>query len=336
MLSQEAKSLNSDLETAPSPKLREVQRTPGCTKRGPLGDSAKLRRLNELSVSTAFDPIEDIDWDNPDYAVDLDDPIWISSAKSTLTQTQWFKELPKSAQLDLCLDIIAQRFGVGIEFENILQRGLLQFAHHTLPFDSPEFRYCHHEVIEESRHQIMFKMLLERLGRDGEGIPKPWSYLTPMIVRFSTLFPELFFFYVLGGEEPIDHFQRGSIKDKKTIHPLLHRVMQIHVIEETRHLSFAHMFLAQRLKNVSRFGKMTLSRHVPILLRLMINIMLVPSRNLRRKHKIPRAVMKEAFYNNPEFKDELVKCVSNTRAVAKNAGLITPWTKRFWALLGIS
>lgn len=333
MLSQQGalKEENSEEKQVLKPVPNEA---PTRAKRKPMKNAAKLRRLNQLSANTGFDPFTDVDWDAPENQVDPNDPIWIESAKSPLTETEWFKNLSYSKQVDLCFDIIAQRFGVGIDFENILQQGLLRFAN-TLDIDSPEFRYCHHEVIEESRHSVMFQMLLEKMGRKSEGIPRPWKYLTKYIVKFSTYFPELFFFYVLGGEEPIDHFQRSAIKDKKSIHPLLHRVMQIHVIEETRHLSFAHMYLAQRLENVSRFGKRTLSRHVPILLKIMINIMLVPSRNLRRRHQIPSSVIKEAYFRNPEFKKEVAKCVTNTRIVAQNAGLMTPSAKWLWSKLGI-
>ena len=57
----------------------------------------------------------------------------------------------------------------GLVFENILQRGLLEFAM-TLPNDSTEFRYAYHEVIEEAQHTLMFQEFVNRSGLDADGL----------------------------------------------------------------------------------------------------------------------------------------------------------------------
>ena len=301
----------------------------------PLSFLKKVKRLNDISANTGFHPINDIDWDDDAMAVDLRDPIWITSCESYLTQSSWFRGLPQDKQIDLAIDIIAQRFGVGIAFENILQQGLLKIAN-GIPPDSPIFRYIHHEIIEESRHSMMFKLLLQKLEREPGGIPKPWNYYVPFLIQISSFFPELFFFYILGGEEPIDHFQRSSIKNKDNIHPLLHRIMQIHVIEETRHLSFAHLYLEERLPKLSKWKRQRIAYHAPFLLRIMIDIMLVPSKEVRVKHGIPDGVMKECFSKNPEFRGELSKSISNTRRVLQDAGMIYGLPQRIWKRMGIA
>ena len=288
-----------------------------------------IEKLNKISITTGFDPVKDVGWDHLGMEVDLSDERWIDSAQSNLTKTAWFQGLPKDKQINLALDIIAQRFGVGMHFENILQQGLLKFVN-PLSVHEPEFRYIHHEVIEESRHTIMFKMFLDKINRDPGGIPSPWNKLVPWIVGLSTRFPELFFFFILGGEEPIDCFQRSSIKNKESMHPLLYRVMQIHVIEETRHIRFADSFLQQRLPHLSGIKRFMLSTRVPILLKIMIDVMLVPSKDIREAYGIPEDVMHEAYYGNPDFQKDLITCVSNTRRIVDKAGLLTPWSRKLW------
>ena len=64
-----------------------------------------------------------------------------------------------------------------------------------------------------------------------------------------------FFYGVLAGEEPIDHVQKSILRAGDEMHPLLQRIMQIHVAEEARHIGFAHQYLehqAPRLKRHER------------------------------------------------------------------------------------
>ena len=44
----------------------------------------------------------------------------------------------------------------------------------------------------------------------------------------------------LAGEEPIDHIQKDFLRTRATLHPTMSAVMQLHVAEEARHISFAH------------------------------------------------------------------------------------------------
>ena len=57
-----------------------------------------------------------------------------------------------------------------MQFENLLQRGLLSYAF-RLPNGAPEYRYLHHEIIEESQHSLMFQELVNRSGLPVKGMP---------------------------------------------------------------------------------------------------------------------------------------------------------------------
>ena len=76
---------------------------------------------------------------------------------------------------------------------------------------SPEQRYAYHELIEESHHSMMFAEFVRRSGFDVPGLSRNWTRLDRIVVSLGANFPELFFVFVLGGEDPIDHAQRLAL-----------------------------------------------------------------------------------------------------------------------------
>ena len=75
-------------------------------------------------------------------------------------------------QQTIGLHRVCAAFKVGMQFENLLQRGLLAYAC-RLPNGAPEFRYVHHEIIEESQHSLMFQELVNRSGMPVKGMRQP-------------------------------------------------------------------------------------------------------------------------------------------------------------------
>ncbi len=51
---------------------------------------------------------------------------------------------------------------------------------------------------------------------------------------------DTFFMIVISAEEPGDYMQRVILRAGEQVHPLVGRIMAIHVAEESRHISFAH------------------------------------------------------------------------------------------------
>ena len=91
----------------------------------------------------------------------------------------------------------------------------------------------------------MFEEFVNRSGFEIPGLNRVERTGANMVVRMARNFPELFFVFVLAGEDPIDHAQRQTLhRNRADIHPLLRRIMQIHVTEEARHLSFARTICA--------------------------------------------------------------------------------------------
>ena len=67
--------------------------------------------------------------------------------------------------------------------------------------------------------------------------------------------PRRLFIGILAGEEPIDHYQKALLRSDVDIPPAVERVMQIHVAEEARHISFAGEFLHAHLARMGTFQR---------------------------------------------------------------------------------
>src|SRR5438270_476628 len=181
----------------------------------PKDEQAYLRRVERLSTASVekhWEPYIDIEWDDPVMKIDLSDPRWEVPAIDSLGGHPWYKAQSQEVRSGIGLYRFANAAKVGVQFENLLNRGLYTYAF-KLPNGSAEFRYAYHEAIEEGHHGMMFQELVNRTGYDIEGIPPGLRRIAPNVVLLARWFPEAFFFFVLGGEDPIDYVQRKMLVD---------------------------------------------------------------------------------------------------------------------------
>src|SRR5947208_4184832 len=248
-----------------------------------------LGRLSHQSVVKHFDAYADVDWEAAEFRVDPEDPRWELSSDDPLGATAWPPAQSPATRARLGLHLVATKMRIGAQFENALQRGLLEFAF-TLPPGAAEFRYVYHEVIEEGQHSLMFEEFVKRTRLDVGGLGF-WDRLgSRRVVVSARRFPALFFIFVLGGEDPIDHVQRQALRSERPIHPLLKRIMQIHITEEARHLCFARSYLRQRVPQLGRVRRTLLAMRAPAILAVMAQLMMRPSAEIIRTYGIPREV----------------------------------------------
>jgi hypothetical protein len=295
---------------------------------------ALVARLSRQSVVKHFDAYADIAWDSEEFRIDPADPRWELTEDDVLGATSWYRSLPQPARAQLGLHMDATFMKIGLEFEGVLKRGLLEFAA-TLPNGAPEFRYAYHEVIEEAQHSLMFQEFVNRTGFDTPGMSPVLRFLGNRVTQLGRRFPELFFVFVLGGEDPIDHVQRTLLRGGREIHPLLRRVMQIHVTEEARHLCFARHYLKEHVPSLGPLRKLALAVQAPIILGIMAQIMLRPSAHLVRAYRIPPAVIAEAYGKNPRHRTKTLESLRKVRVLCDELGIVTPLTARLWRMLGI-
>src|SRR5437764_5494676 len=293
-----------------------------------------IARLSHQSVVKHFDAYADVPWDDPEYRIDPEDPRWELSDEDPLGATEWYKTQPQGVRARIGLHGIVMAMKIGLQFESVLKRGLLEYAS-TLPNNASEFRYAYHEVIEEAHHSLMFQEFVNRSGLNPPGMPKLMQFGSRGVVKMGRRFPELFFLFVLGGEDPIDYVQRQELRSSKEIHPLLERIMRIHVTEEARHLSFARHYLKRHVPELGPFKRRMLAIRVPFILGSMAGMMLKPSNSMIREYRIPKSVIKEAFDDNPQARQFVKDSIRKVRNLCVELGIVTPISKQLWKAFGI-
>jgi hypothetical protein len=293
-----------------------------------------VARLSRQSVEKHFDAYTDITWDDPDWAIDPSDPRWELPPDAPLAGTEWYRSLPADTRSRLGLHMIVSNMKAGLQFENILERGLLEYAF-ALPDRSPEFRYAYHEVIEESQHSLMFQEFVNRSGLDAAGLTWDLRLGSRAVVQMARRFPAMFFVFVLGGEDPIDHVQRTTLRSGRDLHPLLERIMRIHVTEEARHLSFARQYLRHHVPQLSAWRRRALMVQAPVVLATMASVMMRPPRHIVRAYDIPTDVIREAYGPRTPSRDQVRESLRKVRSLLVDLGLVTRGTKRLWRAFDI-
>ena len=130
-----------------------------------------LNTLSEGSVRRNFNPYTDIDWDSPEFAVTDNDPRWILPTTDPLGRHPWYQAQSEERKIEIGMWRQANVAKVGLHFESILIRGLMNYAF-WVPNGSPEYRYCLHESVEECNHTMMFQEMVNRIGADVPGMPR--------------------------------------------------------------------------------------------------------------------------------------------------------------------
>ncbi|MFF0492485.1 AurF N-oxygenase family protein [Nocardia sp. NPDC003482] len=311
--------------------LSETRRT------DPFGPDYRetLQALSEGSVRRNFDPYLDIDWDAPEYAIDPDDPRWVLDPEiDPLGATRWYRELPLERRIEIGKWRIANAIKVGAAFESVLIRGMMQYIM-KLPNGSAEFRYCLHEMTEECNHIQMFQELVNRIGVDVPGMRPIFRALSPFIGVAGGYAHVILFIGILGGEEPIDHYQKALIRAGGRIPDAVHRTMEIHIAEEARHISFAHEYLTVHIRRLGPGRKAVCAIAFPLAMRWLAGEIMAPPRSFARQFDIPREVIREAFWRAPHSKRVLAGYFDDVRKLADDLGLRTPAARLLWRALGI-
>ncbi|MFB4317842.1 diiron oxygenase [Actinomadura sp. 21ATH] len=292
-----------------------------------------IDRLNKASVDKHWEAYVDIPWDDPELQIDPNDPRWILGEMDQLGRTEWYRSQPVEIQAQIGLWRVATAMKIGLQFENLLKRGLLNYAY-WLPNGRPEFRYVYHETTEECHHGMMFQEFVNRTKMPIRGMPRALTTLAQVAPWIPLVNTELFFIFVLGGEDPIDYVQRKNLKGGHIKHPLEEMIMKIHIAEEARHISFARHYLKHRVPNLSKGRRRAIGIASPLILGWMARIMLSPPGPMVKRFNIPPEVVREAYKDGAHM-DEVSDSVGKVRDLMFELGLITPVNRRLWKALGI-
>jgi hypothetical protein len=292
-----------------------------------------LDRLNRLSLSNRHDAYDDVAWDEPGYEVWNIEGLLDTPRHDPLFDTAWYRARSDADKARFACYRAASQMKVGWQFENILQQGLLRMATDQ-ENGSKAFRYLHHEIIEESQHTLMFQEFVDRSGLPVRGMGQPWRAIgRPLTLAHRWPEPAFFFTFVLGGEEPVDHMQRLWLK-QGIGHPLIERIVKIHVAEEARHISFARHYLGQQVPKMNVVARRALAIHAPLTLAVMASIMLEPAPDVRRHVGLPDEVVRDAFRTD---KGRVLRAqsVAKIQRLWEDLDLMTATSVRLWKKVGL-
>ena len=146
----------------------------------------------------------------------------------------------------------------------------------------------------------------------------------------------MFFLIVLNNKDPIDYVQRQLLGSGRAVHPLLRRVMQIHVTEEARHLCFARAYLRVRVPQLRPVRRQIMAMLAPLVLGATAREMLDPPTVIVRTYQIPRTVVERDYRNSPIQRERLRTSLSKVRALCEQLDLVTPAARRIWRATGIA
>jgi hypothetical protein len=292
-----------------------------------------LRTLSQASLDQRFEAFRDIAWDDPEMQVEEGDERFVLTDADEIGRHPWYKALPRERQIEIGRYRYAQIAKVGRQFEQILVAGVM---HHLIRMgnNNPEFRYAMHEVTEETHHIQMFQESVNRSGADVFGASRRWTRVAPLVTSAGAWFPELFFVGILAGEEPIDHLQK-SIMRAGGSHPIIDRIMQIHIAEEARHIGFAHAYLEHHWPRMSRRKQRVLKVLFPIVMRVLCDVIMVPSKEDRRAMGIPDDVARQIWWESPESRKLLRDLFGDVRMLVDGLGIRMGPARSIWRRLGI-
>ncbi len=197
--------------------------------------ATKATQLIAASQRMTLDPFTEVDWSIP-----IDDSAYhLPPDKLPLFGTAQWEGMTGLQRREYSRHECAALCAAGIWFENMLMQTVLRHLA-NLPVTDPTHRYLLVEVADECRHSTMFGEYIRRAGTPAyaprvdvdvfgpaDGLPggRAMAYLL-----------------ILAVEELLDVCNRATMRDH-SIHVVSRQIAKLHVIEESRHVSFAKTYL---------------------------------------------------------------------------------------------
>ncbi|AUG82155.1 membrane protein [Kitasatospora sp. MMS16-BH015] len=280
-------------------------------------------RLLASSAKLSFDPLKEIDWE----AEPVEGAYYLPPHRVSLYGTALWETLTEAQRIELSKHEVASVASVGIWFEEILMQMLLRHAFDRDP-TSAHVQYALTEIADECRHSVMFAKMISWMGAPAYG-PGRVSHELGRFFKATSTHSQTF-----GGtmyvEEILDAFQREMMNDE-ALQPMVRQVSRIHVIEESRHITYAREELVRRdLGPVRR-------RYEQLLLGLVIfrsTKSLIHPR-VYAAVGIDPEVGRRAALANPYWRATKVEMAAKAIGVLDRAGLVGPANRWLLRRVGV-
>jgi hypothetical protein len=140
--------------------------------------------------------------------------------------------------------------------------------------------YHLHELREEAGHSLMFVELLRRAGLSRPPLQTNGMRLLSLVGRHAPLNSLLFWLAVLVGEEIPDRFNRFVRQHQDQICTATHDIVRVHMIDEARHIAYAHDMVRRRMRTTPAWRRAPLQYLAQTLLRRFVRLFYFPNADL--------------------------------------------------------
>lgn len=282
--------------------------------------SETAERLLRSSGELSFDPTEQVDWETP-----LDPRYYgMSPEWSSLYGTAYWDELTEEQRAELTRHESASVASTGIWFEMILQMLILRDFYGKDPTD-PAFQWALTEIADECRHSIMFARGSAKLGAPAY-IPKRSTVALGRLCAL-TYSAEAAYASILVAEEVLDVMQRDWMRDERVV-PFVRTINNIHVVEESRHMTFAREETRERLRKAGwlrrQYHAIVVAAAAYFIVTSMWNDKVYENAGLDRKRALREAAA------NEHHKSQLRSSCAGLMEFLSSCGLLTGPAKVFY------
>jgi len=202
------------------------------------------QRLLDSSAALSYDPMTEVDWEAPlDPTHHGLNPEW-----STLYGTPMWRRMTEEQKVTLTRHEVASIMSTGIWFEMILQQMVLR-DQYCSDYARPDFQFALTEIADECRHSIMFARACEKLGATGYAPKRSGIELGRFFKTVAGA--ERAFGAALVAEEVLDVMQRDWMRGEDVL-PMIRTTSRIHVVEESRHMTYARQEMRESLVGASK------------------------------------------------------------------------------------
>ena len=282
---------------------------------------ARVDRLLRAAERHQHDPFTEIDWSVP-----IDDSAGhLPVEHLPLYGTGAWEAMGEPDRRHYSRHECASLFATGIWLENILMRVVMRYLYGLAP-DHPSHRYLLLETADECRHSAMFGEYVRRAGTPPYRPSTRLRAEGEMFLRTQGVVPG--FIGILAAEELTDASNRATMHDAD-LHPLPRQIAQIHVAEESRHRSFAKMFIRQQWSRLSTIQKVVTAAAAPMIVFTIAESMLNPA--VYRTLGIPGGY--RLAQSNPRYWKRVAADLDPFTALLSELGVINTLTRPAWRAL---
>lgn len=265
-----------------------------------------------------LDPLTRIAWDR----LNTDD-YWLPPAALSLHGLPAFAALPEPQRRRLSQLEFLHVIEAGLWLEGLFMQRL---AGSLRAADSPAIaRFRLHELREEAGHSLMFMEVMARSGLTLTHRPYRRLWFAQAAVRLAPLESLAFALANALGEEIPDRLNRFVRQHRAEVNAAVAQVCATHIVDEARHIAFAHDTVARRLAPLPAWRRAALARVIGALLRRFVNAFYFPHACLyEQAGLIPGAAWARAARANPARRAFIADCLNPTRQHLARAGLHIP------------